>query len=266
MTRSELVAQIKAKKSFLCVGLDTDLTKIPTHLLDDEDPIYSFNKAIIEATEDLCVAYKPNIAFYECYGVKGWQSLQKTWQALPKNCFSIADAKRGDIGNTSKMYASALSSVVASAAAPAAAAEATTEDKAPVTAVFSDDAGQPVDILDLKGKVVFLNFWATWCPPCKAEMPSIQKLVEKFKGNDKVVFMLVEIEHEKDKAHAFLKDNKLKLPIYYPESEIPSEWLGQSIPTTVILDKDGRIAARHEGMADYDRKEVFEFITDLINK
>lgn len=150
------------------------------------------------------------------------------------------------------------------AAAPA--AEATTEDKAPVTAVFSDDAGQPVDILDLKGKVVFLNFWATWCPPCKAEMPSIQKLVEKFKGNDKVVFMLVEIEHEKDKAHAFLKDNKLKLPIYYPESEIPSEWLGQSIPTTVILDKDGRIAARHEGMADYDRKEVFEFITDLINK
>jgi len=108
MTRSELVAQIKAKKSFLCVGLDTDLTKIPTHLLDDEDPIYSFNKAIIEATEDLCVAYKPNIAFYECYGVKGWQSLQKTWQALPKDCFSIADAKRGDIGNTSKMYATAF--------------------------------------------------------------------------------------------------------------------------------------------------------------
>jgi len=149
---------------------------------------------------------------------------------------------------------------------PAAAAETTTEDKAPVTAVFSDDEGKPVDILDLKGKVVFLNFWATWCPPCKAEMPSIQNLVKKFKGNDKVVFMLVEIEHEKEKAHTFLKENKLSLPIYYPESEIPSEWLGQSIPTTIILDKDGRIAARHEGMADYDRKEVFEFITDLINK
>ncbi|MEJ5053533.1 TlpA family protein disulfide reductase [Sphingobacterium sp. MYb382] len=149
---------------------------------------------------------------------------------------------------------------------PAAAAETTTEDKAPVTAVFSDDEGKPVDILDLKGKVVFLNFWATWCPPCKAEMPSIQNLVKKFKGNDKVVFMLVEIEHEKEKAHTFLKENKLNLPIYYPESEIPSEWLGQSIPTTIILDKDGRIAARHEGMADYDRKEVFEFITDLINK
>ncbi|MDM1293132.1 orotidine-5'-phosphate decarboxylase [Sphingobacterium sp. N143] len=108
MTRAELIHQIKAKRSFLCVGLDTDLTKIPEHLLDDEDPIYSFNKAIIEATADLCVAYKPNIAFYECYGIKGWKSLQKTWAALPKDCFSIADAKRGDIGNTSGRYAMAF--------------------------------------------------------------------------------------------------------------------------------------------------------------
>lgn len=108
MTRTELVRQIKTKKSFLCVGLDTDMTKIPVHLLDDEDPIFSFNKAIIEATEDLCVAYKPNIAFYECYGVKGWQSLQKTWEILPKSCLRIADAKRGDIGNTSTRYAKAF--------------------------------------------------------------------------------------------------------------------------------------------------------------
>ena len=108
MTRAELIHQIKAKRSFLCVGLDTDLTKIPEHLLDDEDPIYSFNKAIIDATADLCVAYKPNIAFYECYGSKAWQSLQKTWAALPKDCFSIADAKRGDIGNTSGRYAMAF--------------------------------------------------------------------------------------------------------------------------------------------------------------
>lgn len=108
MTRAELIHQIKAKRSFLCVGLDTDLTKIPEHLLDNEDPIYSFNKAIIDATADLCVAYKPNIAFYECYGIKGWQSLQKTWAALPKDCFSIADAKRGDIGNTSGRYAMAF--------------------------------------------------------------------------------------------------------------------------------------------------------------
>ncbi|WP_411971560.1 orotidine-5'-phosphate decarboxylase [Sphingobacterium sp. Lzh-3] len=108
MTRAELIHQIKAKRSFLCVGLDTDLTKIPEHLLGDEDPIFSFNKAIIDATADLCVAYKPNIAFYECYGIKGWQSLQKTWAALPKDCFSIADAKRGDIGNTSGRYAMAF--------------------------------------------------------------------------------------------------------------------------------------------------------------
>ncbi|WP_293884513.1 orotidine-5'-phosphate decarboxylase [Sphingobacterium sp. UBA1498] len=108
MTRAELIHQIKAKRSFLCVGLDTDLAKIPDHLLDDEDPIYSFNKAIIEATADLCVAYKPNIAFYECYGIKGWQSLQRTWAAFPKDCFSIADAKRGDIGNTSGRYAMAF--------------------------------------------------------------------------------------------------------------------------------------------------------------
>lgn len=108
MTRAELIQQIKTKRSFLCVGLDTDITKIPTHLLEEEDPIFAFNKAIIAATEDLCVAYKPNIAFYESYGVKGWLSLQKTWEALPKNCFSIADAKRGDIGNTSNMYAQAF--------------------------------------------------------------------------------------------------------------------------------------------------------------
>lgn len=108
MTREQLIEQIKIKRSFLCVGLDTDITKIPEHLLGEEDPIFAFNKAIIEATKDLCVAYKPNIAFYESYGVKGWHSLQKTWQILPENCFSIADAKRGDIGNTSKMYAQAF--------------------------------------------------------------------------------------------------------------------------------------------------------------
>ena len=108
MTRAALIQEIKKKRSFLCVGLDTDLAKIPSHLLDDEDPIFSFNKAIVEATEDLCVAYKPNIAFYECYGAKGWQSLQKTWEILPKNCLSIADAKRGDIGNTSTRYAKAF--------------------------------------------------------------------------------------------------------------------------------------------------------------
>ena len=105
MTREELIAQIRIKKSFLCVGLDTDLEKIPAHLLDLEDPIFEFNKAIIDATKDYCVAYKPNIAFYECHGPKGWESLKKTLDYIPKNIFTIADAKRGDIGNTSKYYA-----------------------------------------------------------------------------------------------------------------------------------------------------------------
>ena len=105
MTRQELVEQIRIKKSFLCVVLDTDISKIPAHLLDTEDPIFEFNKAIIDATKDFCVAYKPNIAFYECHGPKGWESLKKTLDYIPKNIFTVADAKRGDIGNTSTYYA-----------------------------------------------------------------------------------------------------------------------------------------------------------------
>ena len=108
MNREELIGQIKLKRSFLCVGLDTDIKKIPTHLLELQDPIFEFNKQIIDATKDLCVAYKPNIAFYESMGVKGWESLQKTLDYIPKNIFTIADAKRGDIGNTSNMYARAF--------------------------------------------------------------------------------------------------------------------------------------------------------------
>src|SRR6187402_2808437 len=111
MTTQELHEQIKIKKSFLCVGLDVDLDKIPKHLLELEDPIFEFNKAIIDATHDLTVAYKPNTAFFEAYGIKGWQSLQKTINYLNENhpeIFTIADAKRGDIGNTSTMYAKAF--------------------------------------------------------------------------------------------------------------------------------------------------------------
>ena len=108
MTRQELILQIKSKRSFLCVGLDSDINKIPKHLLDLEDPIFEFNKQIINATQDLCVAYKPNIAFYESMGVSGWNSLKKTLDYIPENIFAIADAKRGDIGNTSKMYAEAF--------------------------------------------------------------------------------------------------------------------------------------------------------------
>lgn len=108
MTRAELVAQIRSKQSYLCVGLDPDLSRIPQHLLELEDPIFEFNKQIIDATQELCVAYKPNIAFYEALGIQGWQSLQKTLDYIPDTHFKIADAKRGDIGNTSKRYAAAF--------------------------------------------------------------------------------------------------------------------------------------------------------------
>tara|TARA_R110002073_G_scaffold145532_2_gene297648 strand:+ start:12897 stop:13709 length:813 start_codon:yes stop_codon:yes gene_type:complete len=111
MTTAEIVTQIQKKKSFLCIGLDVDLTKIPSFLLEKEDPIFEFNKAIIDATHHLCVAYKPNTAFYEAYGIKGWQSLEKTIRYINQNhpeIFTIADAKRGDIGNTSTMYAKAF--------------------------------------------------------------------------------------------------------------------------------------------------------------
>lgn len=111
MTKEQLVEQIKKKQSFLCVGLDIDLDKIPPHLKKEDDPIFSFAKAIIESTHEYAVAYKPNLAFFESYGVKGWQAFQKIMEYLNSNFpdhFTIADAKRGDIGNTAKRYAKAF--------------------------------------------------------------------------------------------------------------------------------------------------------------
>ena len=108
INKQQLISNIRSKKSFLCVGLDTDLKKIPAHLLQTEDPIFAFNKAIIDATAPYCVAYKPNLAFYECFGLKGWIAFEKTVRYIKENYpdqFIIADAKRGDIGNTSAMYA-----------------------------------------------------------------------------------------------------------------------------------------------------------------
>lgn len=105
MNRLELIDQINKKQSFLCVGLDTDINKIPKHLLAFENPVLEFNKRIIDATKDYCVAYKPNIAFYESMGIKGWEILKATLDYIPKDIFTIADAKRGDIGNTANMYA-----------------------------------------------------------------------------------------------------------------------------------------------------------------
>ncbi|TKC06523.1 orotidine-5'-phosphate decarboxylase [Pedobacter polaris] len=108
MNKEQLFEQIQNKKSFLCIGLDPVLNKIPKHLLKYNDPILEFNKQLIDATHDLCVAYKPNTAFYESRGVKGWETLVETWKHFPKDVFTIADAKRGDIGNTSAMYAEAF--------------------------------------------------------------------------------------------------------------------------------------------------------------
>ncbi|HAO45962.1 MAG TPA: orotidine-5'-phosphate decarboxylase [Ferruginibacter sp.] len=108
MTRKQLIEQIQVKKSYLCVGLDTDITKIPKHLQSHPDPVFEFNKQIIDATQDLCVAYKINTAFYEAMGLKGWAAMEKTVNYIPKDQFIIADAKRGDIGNTSTQYANAF--------------------------------------------------------------------------------------------------------------------------------------------------------------
>lgn len=108
MTRDQLYEQIRRKSSYLCVGLDTDIHRIPKHLLKTDDPLFEFNKQIIDATHEFCIAYKPNLAFYEAMGPRGWESLQKTVEYIPNGIFSIADAKRGDIGNTASLYAQAF--------------------------------------------------------------------------------------------------------------------------------------------------------------
>jgi len=108
MTRKQLIQQIQQKRSYLCVGLDTDITKIPKHLQSHPDAVFEFNKQIIDATKDLCVAYKINTAFYEAMGLKGWEAMEKTVNYIPQEHFTIADAKRGDIGNTSSQYAKAF--------------------------------------------------------------------------------------------------------------------------------------------------------------
>ncbi len=141
MTQNDLFQQILSKKSYLCIGLDTDLDKIPKHLLAEEDPIFAFNKAIIDATRDLCVAYKPNLAFYEAQGLKGWAALEKTVKYIGNQHFTIADAKRGDIGNTSRMYAKAFF-------------ENMDFDSVTVAPYMGEDSVKP--FLDFEGKWVIL--------------------------------------------------------------------------------------------------------------
>jgi len=144
--------------------------------------------------------------------------------------------------------------------------ESTTVETVTPAASFKDEAGNIYNVPQLKGKVLFINFWATWCPPCKAEMPSIQILYDKFKDNDQVQFFLVEIENDIPGANKFLKQEDLTLPIVYPNSPIPQQWLSGAIPTTVILNKKGELVGREEGMRDYSAKTVEDFIQNLINQ
>ncbi|WP_083256976.1 TlpA family protein disulfide reductase [Arcticibacter eurypsychrophilus] len=130
--------------------------------------------------------------------------------------------------------------------------------------LFTDEKGNRIRLSEQRGKVVFINFWATWCPPCIAEMPGINNLYEKYKDNKKVLFLLVDVDSKMKKSAAFMKRKEFNLPVYIPASEMPSEYFSGSMPTTVILDKSGNIAFHHVGGADYSNPKVAEFINKLI--
>lgn len=123
--------------------------------------------------------------------------------------------------------------------------------------------GEVISLSDLKGKVVFLNFWATWCPPCIAEMPSIQTLNDKFKADDEVVILTVEIEGKQDRVQQFLTRKNLNLPVYFPYTSIPSALFKGDLPTTIILDKEGNIAHTTIGLADYSGKDIVNFLNEV---
>ncbi|MCZ4243441.1 TlpA family protein disulfide reductase [Pedobacter punctiformis] len=128
---------------------------------------------------------------------------------------------------------------------------------------FKNTKGEVVDLGDLKGKVIFLNFWATWCPPCRAEMPSINKLYSQFKDDKNVVFLFADADGDLAKSSKFMLDRKYELPVYKIESDIPKQIFESSLPTTVIFDKQGRLSFRHEGVADYSNKKFVDFLNKL---
>ncbi|WP_079666363.1 TlpA family protein disulfide reductase [Soonwooa buanensis] len=130
---------------------------------------------------------------------------------------------------------------------------------------FVDAKGKSLSLEELKGKVVFMNIWATWCGPCIAEMPSIQKLYDKFKDKEDVAFVILEAESNKDKAVKFMTNKKLDLPVYFPIGNIPSEFFRGSLPTTVIFDKNGNVAHITEGMADYSGDDIVDFLNEVRN-
>lgn len=131
---------------------------------------------------------------------------------------------------------------------------------------LKDYKGNLRTLADLNGKVVFINFWATWCPPCIAEMPSIHKLYNTFKNNEKVAFIILEVDGNEQKALQFMQKKGLDLPVYFPAGSIPKALFNGTLPTTVILDKKGQIAHTTQGMADYSGPEMVDFINQLLNK
>lgn len=131
-------------------------------------------------------------------------------------------------------------------------------------AAFKNGAGETVKISDLKGKVVFINFWATWCPPCRAEMPTIEKLYDQFKGNKDIVFLIVNADEDFSKAAQYMQDNDYEMPVYTPAGNIPYAYLSGVLPTTVMINKDGEMVFRHAGAADYSDPKMVDFIKKLI--
>ncbi|MEO6136386.1 MAG: TlpA disulfide reductase family protein [Ginsengibacter sp.] len=132
--------------------------------------------------------------------------------------------------------------------------------------VFKDSEGQFLDLSEQKGKVIFVNFWATWCPPCIAEMPSIYKLYKEFENNETVLFVMVDADNNLKKSNAFQKKHGYTFPLYNLAGSIPEDYYSGTLPTTLIIDKEGNIAYKHSGAADYSHKEVADFINSLIKK
>jgi thiol-disulfide isomerase/thioredoxin len=128
---------------------------------------------------------------------------------------------------------------------------------------FKNIKGELVDLGDLMGKVIFLNFWTTWCPPCRAEMPSLDKLYQTFKTDKNIVFIFADADGELAKASAFMQERKYELPVYRMESEIPDQIFKGTLPTTVIFDKEGRLSFHHQGMANYADQKIIDFLRKL---
>ena len=133
-----------------------------------------------------------------------------------------------------------------------------------VTFSYTDAKGNPATTADLKGKVVFINFWASWCPPCRAEMPSLKNLYQKFKDDDRFVFLFINEDEDKNKAIEYLKKNSFTIPLFYSSGNVPREIFSGSLPTTIVLDKEGKIVLKHQGMAGYDTEGFIRQLKELL--